>query len=169
MRFFGRKLSQNDISVNFLIFYNHYQCNTISKQRGAIIMHKIKRGFTLVELLIVIAIIGILTSIAIPSYQHYTQRARFAEVILATAPYKTAVTLALQEGVPIDELETGKQGIPDAPKATKNLASLKVEKGVITAAATKVAGEYTYIIAPDETGSHWVIGGTCVEAGVCKS
>ena len=127
------------------------------------------RGFTLIELLIVIAIVSILASITIPSYQHYLRRARFTEVILSATPYKTAVSLALQEGDPLNELNLGSHNIPAAPQPTKNLASLDVQSGVITATATTAAGGYTYILSPDETGSLWTISGTCIEAGVCKS
>lgn len=129
-------------------------------------MKKIK-GFSLIELLIVIVIIGILASISLPSYKHYTERARFAEVIMATLPYKTAVAIALQEGDPINTLNTGTNGIPDSPTPTKNLESLIVNQGTITATATEKAGGYTYIIKPDENGSIWEINGTCVAASLC--
>ncbi len=129
---------------------------------------KLNQGFTIIELMIVIAIIGILVAIAIPSYRHYTQKARFSEVIMATAPYKTAVALALQEGSDKNKLDSNKNGIPDKPKKTQNLDSLTVEKSIITSTATTEAGGYTYVLTPDETGSQWAVSGTCVKAGVCK-
>ncbi len=130
---------------------------------------KLYQGFTLIELLIVIAIVGILSMIAIPSYRHYTERARFTEVIMATAPFKTAIALALQEGTKASDLNANSPEIPTLPSATQNLESLSVENGIITATGTAAAGGYTLILTPDETGSHFSINGTCVAAGVCKS
>lgn len=126
-------------------------------------------GFSLIELMIVVAIIGILSVIAIPSYQNYTQRARFAEVIAATAPYKTAVSLALQQGDTEVELSTGTHGIPAAPMATKNVASITVDNGIITSTATSKASGKTYILKPNNDGSVWEISGTCIDAGLCES
>ena len=131
-------------------------------------MAHIQKGFSLIELLIVIAIIGILASISLPSYKHYTERARFTGVIMATLPYKTAITIALQEGEPLDSLNMSSNGIPQAPKPTKNLASLNVDHGIIIATAAQEAGGYTYILTPDENGSHWTVSGTCVDKGLCK-
>jgi len=127
------------------------------------------QGFSLIELMIVVAIIGILSTIAIPSYQNYTQRARFSEVIAATSPFKTAVSLALQQGAPLNELNNESHGIPAIPAATKNLASIKVENGVITSTATQTASGNTYILKPNTDGSVWTVDGTCVKAGLCEN
>jgi type IV pilus assembly protein PilA len=125
-------------------------------------------GFSLIELMIVVAIIGILAVIAIPSYQTYTQRARFAEVIASAEIYKTAVALALQEGTPPEDITTGAHGVPPAPKSSRNLASLTVDSGIITATATKLAANATYILHPDAEGNTWTISGTCLERGFCN-
>jgi len=125
-------------------------------------------GFSLIELMIVVAIIGILTMIAIPSYQEYTQRARFSEVVSATEPFKTAVALALQEGSALNELSNGMNGIPAEPEPTKNLESIKVENGIITAKGTKIAGNATLILTPNADGSIWSIDGTCINLGLCN-
>jgi type IV pilus assembly protein PilA len=59
-------------------------------------MKSIQKGFTLIELMIVVAIIGILAAVALPAYQDYTIRARASEMLLAASSGRTAVTEAMQ-------------------------------------------------------------------------
>jgi prepilin-type N-terminal cleavage/methylation domain-containing protein len=126
-------------------------------------------GFSLIELMIVVSIIGILAMIAVPSYQNYTQRARFAEVISTTEIFKTAVSLALQQGALLAELTNGKNGIPTGPKSTKNLDNIKVENGIITATGTAIVNNATYILKPNDDGSIWTISGSCLKSGLCNA
>mgnify|MGYP001302515732 CR=1 FL=1 len=65
-------------------------------------MKTIQKGFTLIELMIVIAIVGILAAIALPAYQNYTASAKFSEVIASVAPIKTAIEICVQKKGPSD-------------------------------------------------------------------
>jgi type IV pilus assembly protein PilA len=59
---------------------------------------KNQSGFTLIELMIVVAIIGILAAIALPAYSNYTAKAKYSEMVMAVAPVKTALSLCVQTG-----------------------------------------------------------------------
>jgi len=61
-------------------------------------MQKMQKGFTLIELMIVVAIIGILAAVALPAYQDYTKRAKLSEAILAASACRTSVTEVYQSG-----------------------------------------------------------------------
>lgn len=127
-----------------------------------------KRGFSLIELMIVIAIISILAMIATPSYKQYIKRAKFSEIITATSIYKTAIALAIQQGIPLKDIKDGSHGIPDKAEPTKYLASLRVKNGVITAKATDEIDNASYILKPSQNGDYWIAAGTCVKYGYCN-
>jgi type IV pilus assembly protein PilA len=138
---------------------------------------KTQQGFTLIELMIVVAIIGILASIALPAYQTYTTKAKFTEVVLATSATKIAVEICGQDQgiatattVPAACI-AGAFGIPAditsaATGATANVVSvLTAASGVITATAGAVNGlnSQTYILTPAMAAGKvtWAITGTC--------
>ena len=75
-------------------------------------------GFTLIELMIVVAIIGILSSVAVPAYEHYSNRAMFTEAVLAVSVRRTAIIVAASAGrfTSVDEIHEGTHGIPPSQK-----------------------------------------------------
>lgn len=140
-----------------------------------------QKGLTLLELMIVIAIIGILAAIAIPSYQNYSNRAKFAEIIQATAPFKLAITTCVHEHDNLVACGTpGQNGIPDNFKSenqTKGyVATVEVGKSAqIIATSQRIRinkiDHFTYILTPiDQTDGQlrWDVSGTCIQAGLCK-
>lgn len=129
------------------------------------------KGFTLIELMITIAIVGILAAIAIPSYLSYTNKARFSEVIQKADTLKNAVAMCAQKTGALTTCDGGSGGVPpNETTAVGNVASTAVADGVITVTGTATVGSYTYILTPTLTASGaltWVEGGTCQAAGYC--
>ncbi|HEZ4528202.1 TPA: pilin [Neisseria meningitidis] len=96
-------------------------------------MNTLQKGFTLIELMIVIAIVGILAAVALPAYQDYTARAQVSEAILLAEGQKSAVTeYYLNHGIwPSDNSAAGVAS--SSTIKGKYVAGVKVEKGVVTA------------------------------------
>lgn len=100
---------------------------------NALSMKKAQQGFTLIELMIVVAIIGILAAVAIPAYQDYTIKAKVGNALTSVDALKTAVGVCAQEaGGILTNCSTGSNGVP-AFTPTKEMASATVAAGVITA------------------------------------
>lgn len=96
---------------------------------------KKSKGFTLIELMIVVAIIGILAAVAIPAYNDYTQTTKASAGIAGLSSFKTTVAMCFQKEGSMKECDAGNKGIPAAAAAgTINyLSKVDVEEGVITA------------------------------------
>jgi len=90
-----------------------------------------QEGFTLIELMIVIAIIAILSAIGLPAYQGYMQKAALTDMLQTAMPYKTAVELCAIERGGSGNCSAGSNGVP-AERTSRYVSALTTNAGVIT-------------------------------------
>ena len=130
-------------------------------------------GFTLIELMIVMAIMGIVAAVAAPIYGSYTKQAKFSEVVSMTAAYKSAVHLCIQDYNTTTNCSSGNNGIPpDIAVPTGYVQSLTTVDGTITSTAIAEIDGLTFILTPTynavTNSATWAVSGTCLAAGYCK-
>jgi len=135
---------------------------------------KSQTGFTLLELMIAVAIVGIIAAIAVPTYINYTRKAYFSELVRATSPYKAAVVTCFNTSGAFKDCDAGSEGIPPGiTRAVHGIASLSVTAGVITVtpvAKHGLASNDTYILTPsdDQNIITFTASGGGVDQGYAK-
>jgi prepilin peptidase dependent protein D len=90
-----------------------------------------QKGFTLIELMVVIGIIAILSAIGVPAYQNYLRKAALTDMLQTFVPYRTAIELCALDHGGVESCDGGSNGIP-SPATTRYVSGMSVTKGVVT-------------------------------------
>jgi type IV pilus assembly protein PilA len=131
-----------------------------------------QKGFTLIELMIVVAIIGILAAVALPAYQDYTKRAKMTEIILAASACRTTITEVFQSSSAGSLPTAGNWGCESSTSTSKYVTSVETDQyGAVRVKAqgidpTNIDGKFVTLI-PADASNATPTAGTAVNRWVC--
>jgi type IV pilus assembly protein PilA len=142
-----------------------YPCST----KEFLMKRSMQKGFTLIELMIVVAIIGILAAVALPAYQDYTVRAKVSELVLAASACRTGVTESVQTAQTGSLPAAGKWGCESSTSTSKYVATVQTNaNGAIAIYATSVLNANipttaAVVLAPNAA----IVAGTSINGWLC--
>lgn len=130
-------------------------------------MTKTQKGFTLIELMIVVAIIGILAAIALPAYQDYTKRAKMTEVILAASACRTSISEVYQSASSLPA--PGEWGCEAASSPSQYVASVVTDaSGTVTVASQNISGVTTGVVLTPRNQAGAIMTGADIGSAVAS-
>lgn len=118
-----------------------------------------QKGFTLIELMVVIGIIAILSATGIPAYQNYLRKAALTDMLQTFVPYRTAIELCALEHGGIAPCDAGGNGIP-APVTTRYVSGITVLQGVVTLTGQESLNGLKVVMTPQWSDGNGMTGWT---------
>lgn len=118
-----------------------------------------QKGFTLIELMVVIGIIAILSAIGVPAYQNYLRKAALTDMLQTFVPYRTAIELCALDHGGVDTCDASTNGIP-SPATTRYASAMSVAKGVVALSGQESLNGLEVVMTPNWDNGNGITGWT---------